>query len=133
MKESIDFQYGSIVVENGIMKCSFYDLHELTLEITKHLVAKRVEHSEGVSYPCLFDISKIKHSTKEARDYLANEGNELVTASAILVESAVLKMAANFYVSVNKPVKPTRLFTDKESALAWLKQFIEAPTTSSGT
>jgi len=131
MNESIDFQYGSIVVENGIMKCSFYDLHELTLEITRHLVAKRIEHSNGVSYPCLFDISKIKHSTKEARDYLANEGNELVTASAILVESAVLKMAANFYVSVNKPVKPTRLFTDKQTALDWLHQFIESPATSS--
>tara|TARA_Y100001972_G_scaffold125712_1_gene177544 strand:- start:1848 stop:2243 length:396 start_codon:yes stop_codon:yes gene_type:complete len=131
MNESIDFQYGSIVVENGIMKCSFYDLHELTLEITRHLVAKRIEHSNGISYPCLFDISRIKHSTKEARDYLANEGNELVTASAILVDSAVLKMAANFYVSVNKPVKPTRLFTDKQTALDWLHQFIESPATSS--
>ncbi|MBV6643319.1 MAG: hypothetical protein KI791_21545 [Cyclobacteriaceae bacterium] len=128
MKESIDFQYGSIVIENGIMKCSFYDLQELTLEITKHLVSKRVEHSNGVSYPCLFDVSKIKHSTKEARDFLAKEGNELVTASAILVDSAVVKMAANFYVSVNKPVKPTRLFTDKDSALTWLRQFMETTT-----
>lgn len=130
MKESIDFQYGSIVIENGIMKCSFYDLQELTLEITKHLVSKRVEHSNGVSYPCLFDVSKIKHSTKEARDFLAKEGNELVTASAILVDSAVVKMAANFYVSVNKPVKPTRLFTDKDSALTWLRQFMETTTSS---
>ncbi len=125
MNESIDFQYGSIVIENGIMKCTFYDLHELTLEITQHLVAKRIEHSKGVSYPCLFDITKIKNSTKEARDYLAKEGNELVTASAILVDSAVVKMAANFYVSVNKPVKPTRLFTDMDSALTWLRQFME--------
>lgn len=130
MKESIDFQYGSIVIENGIMKCSFYDLQELTLEITKHLVSKRIEHSNGVSYPCLFDVSKIKHSTKEARDFLAKEGNELVTASAILVDSAVVKMAANFYVSVNKPVKPTRLFTDKDSALTWLRQFMKTPTPS---
>ncbi len=130
MGESIDFQYGSIVIKNGIMQCTFDELDLLDLEITKHLVKKRIEHSKGVSYPCLFDITQIKQSTKESRDYLANEGNELVIASALLVNSAVIKMAANFYISVNKPVKPTRLFTEKETALKWLSQYSETTAAS---
>lgn len=130
MSESIDFQYGSIVIRNGIMQCTFNPLDELDLKITKHLVKKRLEHSKGISYPCLFDITQIKQSTKESRDYLANEGNELVTASALLVNSAVIKMAANFYISVNKPVKPTRLFVEKEAALEWLAQYTEPATSS---
>nr|WP_187262283.1 hypothetical protein [Pontibacter beigongshangensis] len=71
----------------------------------------------------MFDITKVKKSTKEARDFMANEGNEQVTASAILVTSPVLRMMANFYISVNKPKNPSRMFTDKREALEWLAQF----------
>lgn len=54
---------------------------------------------------------------------MANEGNELVLASAMIVTNPMLKMTANFYIMVNRPKNPTKLFTDRESALEWLSQF----------
>ncbi|QCR22277.1 hypothetical protein [Pontibacter sp. SGAir0037] len=121
--KKIETTYSKIEIANGIALCTFKKIEELDVAITSVIVKDRMAFFEGVSYPCLFDITNVKHSTKEARDYLANEGNELVLASAILINSPVIKMTANFFIMVNKPRNPTRMFTDKKSAVEWLEQF----------
>ena len=35
------------------------------------------------------------------------------------------RMMGNFFINVNKPKAPTRLFDDEAPALAWLKEFLE--------
>ena len=115
--------YIKFVVEDGILHCVYNNLDLLDLDIAKVCVRARLEFVGDKSYPSLFDIRLVKTSTKEARDYLANEGNALVSASAILIDSPMLKMAANFYIMVNKPVNPTRMFTSKSSAVEWLAQY----------
>ncbi|WP_114779000.1 DUF7793 family protein [Botryobacter ruber] len=121
--KSKETKYSITFIENDIAQCIYKEIEEVDLNNAKINVKDRVEFFDGVAYPCLFDITKIKHSTKEARDYLANEGSELIVASAIVVNSPVIKMMANFYITVNKPQIPTRMFTDRESAMEWLSQF----------
>ncbi|WP_347159081.1 hypothetical protein [Pontibacter chitinilyticus] len=99
--------------------------------MAKACVEERLVYIGKNSYPSLFDITRIKESTKEARDYMANEGNDLVLASAILVASPMLRMMANFFIMVNKPKNPTRMFTSKESAVAWLRPFRSVTPTES--
>ena len=105
------------------MHCIYKPINEMDLNIAKICVQDRLAYAGGQSYPSLFDITHIKHSTKEARDYFANEGNEGVVASAIIVSSPMLKMAANFYIKVNQPKNPTRMFTNRDEAIKWLGQF----------
>jgi hypothetical protein len=121
--EPIQTDYIIMFVEEGILHCYYKEMEMLDLPIAQAAVKDRLEYVQGAVYPSLFDITKVRQSTKEARDYLANEGNEQVSASAILVTSPMLKMMANFFIMVNKPKNPTRMFTDKESALQWLRQF----------
>jgi hypothetical protein len=116
-------EYATMAIEKGIFFLQYHALDLLELDVAKVVVKNRLALKNGVSYPCLFDITQVKQSTKEARDYMAIEGNELVLASAILVTSPMLKMMANFFIMVNKPTNPTRMFTDLESALDWLAQF----------
>jgi hypothetical protein len=116
-------EYFTLCIEEGIFYCYFKEIEVMDLDFTKASVQHRLAFMEGQSYPCFFDITRVKQTTKEARDYLADKGNDLVSASAILVSSPMLKMMANFYIMVNKPKNPTRMFTDKESALEWLRQF----------
>src|SRR5262245_53418185 len=42
--------------------------------------------------------------------------------SAVLVRGEMMKLAANFFSSINKPVFPFRAFTDKDEAIKWLLQ-----------
>ncbi|WP_461491988.1 DUF7793 family protein [Pontibacter sp. HJ8] len=115
--------YIELFLKDGILHCIYNDIEQLDIDIAQTCVRDRLDFAAGTSYPSLFDITRIKHSTKEARDHLANEGNEGVLASAILVGSPMLKMAANFFIKVNKPYNPSRMFTNQQEALSWLHQF----------
>jgi hypothetical protein len=66
----------------------------------------------------------LKSVSKDAREYLANEGTALVKAGALVISSLLTEMIGNIFLSVNKPKVPTRLFLDEATAIAWLKQFI---------
>ena len=121
--KSEDTEYANMHIEDDILYCNYKKIDVLDIDAVKVGVQDRVKFSENVSYPCLFDIRLMGKVTKEARDYLANEGNDLVTASALVVGSSVLKIIANFFITVNKPKNPTRMFTDKESAIKWLQKF----------
>ena len=112
-----------LFVEDGILHCIYKEVDMVDLAYAQACVSERLAFTGDKTYPSLFDITRIKQSTKEARDFMANEGNDLVSASAILIGSPMLKMTANFYIMVNKPVNPTRMFTDRKSALEWLSQF----------
>lgn len=105
------------------MYCIYDEIEEMDITIAETCVKDRLAYIGSYTYPSLFDITKVKQSTKGARDYMANEGNAGVAASAILVSSPMVKMAANFYIKVNKPKNPTRMFTDRNEAVEWLKQF----------
>ena len=97
----------------------------MDIAVAMQTVNDRLNFFQKKSYPSLFDITEVKQTTKEARDFMANEGNDLVLASAMIVTNPMLKMMANFYIMVNRPKNPTKLFTDRESALEWLSQFRE--------
>lgn len=68
----------------------------------------------------LSDINLLKSTKREARDYLAK--NAIAAGAAILTNSPISKMVGNLFLKFNKPEFPTKLFTDREKALAWIKE-----------
>ena len=113
-------QFAEFWVENGILHFIYKPGVVLNLEAAKTIVADRIALQNGRSYPVFCDMRGIKDSNKEARDYLAKEGSALVTAVGVIIESPVTKIMVNFYLSINKPITPTRMFTDKALALEFL-------------
>lgn len=110
-------------IQDGILHVYYKTLENFDQEVAEICVHDRKEFTNHQPYPCLADVVQIKHLTKEARDFLAVHGSEGITANAIIVHSAVLKMMANFYINVNKPLTPTRMFTEEQPALEWLKKY----------
>ncbi len=109
--------------EDGIIMSKYLKGVVLNLEDTKEMVRMRLEKQTKVM-PIFNDPTAMKSIEKEARDYLANEGSEGLSAVAILVTNSVAYMAFNFYVKLSKPKVPTKFFTDKDEAIAWLKTFV---------
>ena len=66
----------------------------------------------------------MKRADKAARDFLAKEGSSYTKGVAIIVDSPMTKIIGNFYLGLNKPTTPTKMFTDKEGALEYLSQFL---------
>jgi hypothetical protein len=63
---------------------------------------------------------------KKARDFLASkEGTKGIKAAAMMLDSAFSSFLGNFYLSVNKPPMPVRIFTNTKAALNWLQKFAD--------
>jgi hypothetical protein len=76
--------------------------------------------------PVLIDMRLGRENDRETREYYSSsEGLRATKALALLVESPFTRVMANFFISINKPLVPTRLFTSEDAAVAWLKTFLE--------
>ena len=72
----------------------------------------------------LIDMTAVTEISKEARDYFANERTASIQrATALLIGSPVSRVIGNFFMGLNKPASPTRLFTDPHKAIQWLHTF----------
>lgn len=58
--------------------------------------------------------------TREAREVYAQREGYMI-AQALLVESRFSRIAANLYIRISTPRHPTRMFTDQDAALRWLR------------
>ena len=71
------------------------------------------------------DISKLRTMSREARAFFMKpEHTEILHAVALLIGSPLSRAIGNIFLGLNRPVTPTRLFTDEESALVWLRTFL---------
>jgi len=73
-------------------------------------------------FALLVDVRPIKSITKEARDYFSMRGRESrVIGFAILIDSPLSTIIGNFFMGLNKPRVPVRLFTNEIKALTWCR------------
>lgn len=80
------------------------------------------ELSNGNTFAVLTDASNFFSTTSELRQLLASkEFTNLRFATAIVTQSMANKIIGNFFIKVNKPASPTKLFSSEELALEWLK------------
>lgn len=77
----------------------------------------------GERSPLLVDVHDTGPQDRPARTEFARRG-DLVSAVALIVATPLSRMVGNFFLTVSKPMAPTRLFDDEASALAWLQEFI---------
>jgi len=71
--------------------------------------------------PILIDFSTAGGQDIETRRFYAEKSGRWCSRAAILVGSPVSRVMGNIYIGLNKPLVPTKLFTDEEVAVRWLK------------
>jgi hypothetical protein len=63
-------------------------------------------------------------STKEAGDYFANEGTNLVKAVALIIGTPLTNMMGNIFFKICKQKVPLKLFPNEKKAIDWLKLYL---------
>jgi hypothetical protein len=116
MDELIETPYIKLWKEEGIMYAIYPEGIEVTLEIARHIVEKRLELTNKKSYPCIIDMRGIKSVSKEARTYLAEEGAQYILACGLITGNVFTRTLAHIFLTVNKPKVPTLLFADVAGA-----------------
>jgi hypothetical protein len=96
----------------------------LELKDAEAIVETIKEMGNGITFLNLVETGEDADVDREVRAYSASkEANVYTKADAVLVRSFAQRMIGNFYISFNKPIKPTKIFTSKKDAIKWLKQF----------
>lgn len=81
--------------------------------------------TQSDNYLVLVDGRVTASVSKEARIYSAKiRSNEARIAQAFIITSTANKLVGNFYINVNKPPIPTKIFSSEEKALEWLEGFL---------
>lgn len=73
----------------------------------------------------LMDIRNMFFIDSKTRAYAAAQYRPHVAGTAILTDSKISSSFANLYLRFSKPKVPTRLFTNEEEALRWLREQIQ--------
>ena len=126
MNEVIEVETGPIWLgEDGIVHTSAKPGSEQTLADAREAIAAIAKIGRGKALPVLVDFKNIKSQDRGARTYYAGkETAQAVTACAILISSPLSRVIGNFYMGLNLPVTPTKLFTSESEAIEWLKKYL---------
>jgi hypothetical protein len=95
----------------------------IDLIAAKLVVADRIMIQNEKAYPVLCDIRGVIDSDKAARDYLAKSGSVLTKAVSLLGNDTISLAITSFYLRINKPRVPTKIFTEELSALIFLETY----------
>lgn len=94
----------------------------MTLEDAKESTRIGGELINNKPHPLLCDLTNVVKMTQECRKHFAGaEHAQIFSKCALIVTSPISRIIGNFFLGANKPLKPTRLFTDREEGLKWLK------------
>jgi hypothetical protein len=121
--EQIENDFIRLWIENEIVYGKYKPNTVIDLIAAKKIVEDRLWLSKGKDYPSLSFIDDLKSVTKEARDFFSKgDGIKHMKNLALLTRSPISKMLGNFWLQISKPTVPTRLFTNEDDAIAWLKE-----------
>ncbi|MCH8317012.1 MAG: STAS/SEC14 domain-containing protein [Bacteroidetes bacterium] len=111
--------------ENGIIHCTYKKGSKEDLETSKENVEAIRKVAGYQKRPLLVDIRGNVSQTKESRDYFSSdEVANYFSTVALIIDGSISKVIGNFYMDINKPKTPTRLFTSEKEAMKWLKSFV---------
>jgi len=108
--------------EDGIVRIVNPPGQRLGVAEINYMMAEQRRLGEGRKVPVLIDGRGVVSMSKEARQIGASpEYAGLTSRMAIVVGGPVSAMIGTFFFRVARPSFPVRLFSDFESALAWLR------------
>lgn len=112
------------IYENVIFYAVIKKNKKATMEIIEAGYKFLNSHGGGKFYN-IYKFESFSDVDPDVRAWAAKEsGNNYTIADAIVISSFSQKILADFYLKFNKPEKPTRIFSNVESALLWVKELI---------
>lgn len=80
----------------------------------------------GHILPVLIICGEHASTNIDVLNYVSKKENDPYSkADAFVIQSVAQRILGNFYLNIVKPQRPTKLFSKREEAFNWLKQYIE--------
>jgi hypothetical protein len=121
MKILIDKKEYSYYLEDDILVLKYNTSH-VNFDLALKILDDKFSFLNNAKYLTLIDVSNVKFFDSKAKQLLASKrGIEGVEKCAIHTSSILEKVMVNFFLLIEKPQVETKLFSNYESAIEWLK------------
>lgn len=91
--------------------------HQINHDALIELVGKDQKH------PLLIDADAFINITPEARKFVRKlESTVPIRARAIIITSLGQRILASFYIKIQQPIVPTKIFNNYEAGIQWLQE-----------
>ena len=122
---SIDLLHSVVFLrDDGIIQINTKD-HTYSVNDVIEINNAQGELCNGIKRPAVTFVDPYSNIESDAREYMATfESTRFSTAEAFVISSVGQKILANFYLKVNKPTVPTKIFTNLNSAVEWLRDYL---------
>jgi hypothetical protein len=122
---SVDLPYATVrKTSDGIVRVDFKDNCDISETESSTICDYIWEMAEYNDALVLMKPGNGTEFDQSARNFSAGpNGTRFTLADAIVVESLAHKLIANFYLKINKPLVPTRVFSNTKEAEKWLLSF----------
>ena len=115
----------SFLRADGIIQVDILAGAEIRISDAIELIEAQTVFAAGKKRPLFIDASKLKSMSRDARNHFGQkQAAENVTALALLTNSPVSRVIGNFFMGLNKPIFPTRLFSSETDAISWLNSHL---------
>jgi hypothetical protein len=111
--------------KDGIVQIQYKRGTEINpaLQVKVMAIFKEICHDR--KRPFLFGAMEYVTVTKEARENaIALESVFPGSATAVIASNTAYRLTANFYLKVNRPKTPFKVFQNEEKAVAWLLNYL---------
>jgi hypothetical protein len=106
------------IEQGGYVRCAWRPGTRITGELARAAMKELDDLNGGLTRPLLVDMRRTDSVAREGRQAFTEECS--ASRVALLGESPVDRVIANFTLSVIVMAVPTRYFTSESAALAWL-------------
>jgi len=117
---------------------AIYSDHILFIEITKGANITLKDAQEHVSlwrdleetldderFSIIIDLHNMKSIERDARNFYSQSSSKNAVGVALITSTPLSNVIANFFIGLNNPAKPIKLFSNKNDAIQWLKEIME--------
>lgn len=120
--QSIEFRYARVqLLDNGIVRLQIFGDVEIGEVESREMNNAIGILSGGREILVLITADELTQFNKSAMAFSASEeGLKFTRADALVVKSVAQKVTANFYLLMNAPKKPSKIFNSEAEAISWL-------------
>lgn len=94
-----------------------------TLEETQKSVEEFKKLFGDKKFCMILDVTNSAPSSREVRQYAAEELPKIIKAAAIIADSVFAKMLTNLFFNLKPPPYPIKMFNNEIDAKEWLLQY----------
>jgi hypothetical protein len=122
----IEFPHSTVIFKDQVIYLVFKEGAALDVKEIREMIVAAEKLSPEKRYLLFSDIRHHVQITAEGRKVAAdNKEAPGVIANAVLTNNIALKLTANFFMNVNKPPFPVKIFNDEHKANVWLRSFLK--------